>query len=275
MKDLLLVDMSNLLHKGFHVHSHREFAGKHTGGLFGFITQLCTLINSADYRDILICLDSGPYSRLKAYPEYKSKRKKDPEVGAKLKESKEYILEFLDIINIQIWEEKGLEADDLIASSCAKYRRKYDRIIIASSDDDLYSLFKWHNVFLKKKDGLYGILDYEKDYSDIPLEDWTLISAMAGTHNDLPGLKGIGRKTAIKKLNGPVDEWEEFYKANKRYIELFHSLIKLPYEKRRAPALEERSRIKERKLMQWLATYGIQYTGAMRDAVETLNEGGS
>ena len=190
MNELLLIDLNNILHRGFSVHEHLSFAGKSTGGLFGFVGQLATLLTQHPTTDVIICGDYPPYVRSKIYPEYKLLRKKnkDPERGEKLHFNRLAVIEFVKLLGLVYWEEEGMEADDLIAAACDAYTGEYDRIVVASNDDDLYQLFRHPNIFFKSKKGnkdtgLYGIDNFSEAYPGLTIRNWTRALMMAGTHD--------------------------------------------------------------------------------------------
>lgn len=272
MSDLLLIDFNNLLHRGYSVHSHLEYGGKSTGAIFGFISQLSTLLSNFPTNNIIVCSDGPPYLRSERFPEYKARRRnreRDPEEEKKKRTGRRLVLDFIELANIPFWEEKGLEADDLIAAACDLYHKEFDRIIIVSNDDDLCQLFKYKNVYLKPKKGLRGIKDFEEEYPAISLEDWLKILAMAGTHNDLPGIKGVGIKTALKKIKDKK-EYKKFYKENKKLLDLFYELIKLPYHNDLDPPPPNCLGFSNRSLIMFLAGLGIKYTHSMQESFDTI-----
>ena len=280
MKELLLIDLNNILHRGFSVHEHLSFAGKSTGGLYGFVSQLATLISNHPTQDIIVCLDAKPYLRSKRYPEYKMLRQKqkDPERDERLHFNRLAVIDFLEFMSIKVWEEKGMEADDLIAAACDDYSSSYDRIVVASNDDDLYQLFRNKNVFFKSKkgnkkgglDGLYGWEDFQEDNPGMNLRRWMRLLMMKGTHNDVAGIKGIGPAKAEAVLR--EGRWKEFYNQHQEQLDLFHDIIKLPYYNNLDVPFSYTSGFNERSIMKFLAGYGIEYTGRMRHAFSILND---
>ncbi len=276
MKELLLIDLNNILHRGFSVHEHLSFAGKSTGGLFGFVGQLATLLHHHPTTDILVCGDSKPYLRSERYPEYKMLRQKqkDPERDEQLHFNRLAIIKLLELMSVKVWGEKGMEADDLIAAACDDYSGSYDRIVIASNDDDLYQLFRHKNVFFKSKkgkkgEGLYGWEDFKEEYPGMTLRKWMRLLMMKGTHNDVAGIKGIGPAKAEAVLR--EGRWKEFYNKYQEQLDLFHDIIKLPYEDDLESPPPQCAGFNERKVMRFLATYGIEYTGRMKQAFSILN----
>jgi len=274
-----VIDFNNLLLRGYSVHEHLSFAGKSTGGLYGFVTQFATLLSSHPTTDIIVCSASKPYLRSKIFPEYKLKRKKsqDPDKGKKLGQNSKMVEEFLALLGVKLWEEKGMEADDLIAAACDDYTDSFDRIIVASNDDDMYQLFRHDNIFFKSKKankgtGVYGYDDFIEEYDGMSLRDWMRILYMAGTHNELPGIRGIGRKTAMKII--AEGTYRRTYKEHKKILDLHKKLIRLPFlDNLDVPFSATGPGFKERELMKFLAGYGIEYTGKMKYAFKILNDG--
>lgn len=276
MKELLLIDLNNILHRGFSVHEHLSFAGKSTGGLFGFVGQLATLLHYHPSRDIIVCVDSKPYLRSERYPEYKMLRQKqkDPARDAALHFNRLAIIEFLELMSIKVWEEKGMEADDLIAAACDDYAGSSVRVIVASNDDDLYQLFRHPNVYFRSKKGdkgtgLYGWEDFQLDNPGMTLRKWMRLLMMKGTHNDVAGIKGIGPAKAAAVLR--EGRWKEFYNQHQEALDLFHDIIKLPYHDDLGVPILISPGFNERKVMRFLAGYGIEYTGKMKQSFSILN----
>jgi len=276
LKRLLLVDFNNLLYRAFNVHDSLHFAGKSTGGVYGFINQLSTLLSKYPTPHVIVCSDSPPYLRSKDYPDYKLRRarQKDPDREKAIAQNRQFALDFLELMSIDYWEEKGLEADDLIAIACKKYHKEFDQVIVASNDDDLYQLFKFGNVYFKskkgnKESGLYGFEEFKKEYPDLSLEDWLRILTMAGTHNDLPGIRGIGEVTAFKIIREGT--YRKTYRKHKKTIDLFSKLIRLPYHDDVEVPPAYAFGFNERKLMKFLAGKGIEYSGHMKKAFSIFN----
>ena len=276
MRTLLLIDFNNVLHRGFSVHSHLSFAGKSTGGLFGFTLQLSQMIGKYQPDDILVCLDSPPYFRSDVYPQYKKLRAKakDPEREKAIGQNRKLVTQLLEELSIRTWGEEGMEADDLIAAACDKHHDDYDRIVIGSNDDDLYQLFKYENVYFRskkgnKESGLYSADDFYEDNADMTLRKWMRLLMMKGTHNDIAGIKGIGPAKAEAVL--AEGRWRKFYKENEEELDLYHSLIQLPYVNTLEVPELIRLGFNTRKLMRFLASNGIEYTGYMKNAFKTLN----
>jgi DNA polymerase-1 len=269
-KTLLVFDFNNLLMRGLSVHPGLEFAGKPTGGFFGFLNQFCSQINNHKPSDVVICNDYPPYLRKELQPEYKADRKPlEPDVYEILKLSRIYCRDFINLLGINLYEEKGHEADDLIAIICDEYSYDYNKIVIISNDSDLYQLFKFPNVYLQKGKVSYSRKDFEKDYPGISIRDWIWIKAMAGTHNGIKGLHRVGDITAIKILKDE-DRFSEIKKEHGELLDLNRRLIKLPFINDIELSEINKPNFSMRKVIMYLSNFGIKFQGNFKNALETL-----
>ena len=243
-RNLLIVDLNNLIHKSIHVYPNLYVNCKgtniYTGGFYGFIRQLDSAIERFKIDDVIVCTDQPPYMRSMILKEYKMNRKPyHPEFKRKLTDTRNLIYEFANRANITVWSKLGFEADDLIYMTCSHYEGDYYKIIILSNDKDLYQVFELGgNIYLSIGGFPYGIANFHNDYS-ISVLKWVWVSALSGGHNGIPGFDGIGEKKALKLareifLNLNINE-------NLRRLEdvcnqiqydkakLYYSLAKLPF----------------------------------------------
>lgn len=198
---LMLIDYSSILYKGLGVHTEMMCGGTYTGGLIGLVDQFGSLIREHRPEHVIICADAPPYFRkTEVFPAYKEDRAKRKTVipkeafGDTLRLGKT----FCETAGLHMWSEAGWEADDLFAFAVKQYTNDYDRIIIASADDDLYQLFDYDNVYLCKKKGLYGKRQFEQEFPDLTPEDWVIYNAIKGGHNNYKGLSGVGPVKAME-----------------------------------------------------------------------------
>lgn len=226
---LLLIDYNNIMHKSIHVNSRLTYKGKFTGGVYGFIRQLISTAEDFSVNHIIACKDSPPYIRKELFPDYKANRPKNDEVFfMKMTQTKSFIDEFLYLSGIQLEEHQGFEADDIVAKSCELYNFKFNKIYVKSNDDDLYQLLRFKNItLLRNKGSKYTYDDFINEYDITPL-DWIKVNALRGSHNNIPGIKGVGIKTALKIVKD-IDLWDKYYADYEQMIELNKKLIKLPY----------------------------------------------
>lgn len=219
----LLVDLSNVTFRAVHSHSALEHDGKFTGGVYGFLQIVCKLINDHSINRLVVADDTKPYFRTKAYPAYKGNRSKPADydrhsVAAQANnwvlESKQYIRDLLSVVGTEVLAKRGYEADDIIAHAAIlpTLFPNSDKVYIASNDTDLYQILLKHNrIFLCHKKGLYGYHEFKAEYGLEPC-DWARVLAIAGSHNGVPGIKGIGLKTAAKLVREKVTNRHLAYK---------------------------------------------------------------
>lgn len=273
MDTILIFDFNNLLHKGFSVHEHLEFNGLSTGGLFGFLTQMCAQINNHKPSKILVCNDKPPYFRKDIYPQYKEQRRKnrDPERYEIIHQNRKYCQELLEILNITFWEVVGFEADDLIAEICDVMSCSYDKTIVVSNDDDLFQLLRFPEVYLQRSKVLYSREDFKKDYPTISFKNFLQVKSLAGGHNGVPGFKGIGMKTALKIVKDKK-RFKEFLKENEKEYLLYKQLTELPFPGKPIETMYTLSSVNysEGRIMRFLAKYGIVLKPFMKKALESL-----
>ena len=236
MKTLVVIDFCATLYSSIFKHTNLSYMGSFTGGVFGFLKSFSKLVTQYDADDVIVCLDCPPYTRKEMFDGYKSKRKKDPEITKRFEESQIYCFQLLEKLGVTVWGELGSEADDLIYLTCRYLHERYDMIVISCGDDDLYQCFKYPGVFLNKKTGLYGKADYEKEH-EISLDDWVKFCTITGTHNDIPGIVGLGPKKAAKIILG--GKYDELYKEHKEELDLYTSLIQLPIKRYEVPEIKK------------------------------------
>lgn len=267
---LLLFDFSNCLFKAIATMQQLSFAGKFTGGVFGFINQFIKNLKLHQPTAVAVCMDAPPYLRKDFFPEYKADRKKNDLFSPEnIKESVEFCNEFLDLLNVPIFKELGHEADDLFAYICKQYHKEFDKIVIVSSDDDLSQLFIYRNVYLQKKNKLYGYKDFVQEFQIEP-EDWYKVTAMSGGHNNLKGLPGIGVVKAIKVLR--ENKYAQIYDSNKEMMGKYLRLAKIPFEAKSDAIFPlGKTSFPERKIINFYSRLGMTLTSEMIKSFEVLN----
>lgn len=217
MKKMMLIDGSSLLFRSFYalLPSYKEDYslpieglmrakdGTPTNAIFGLSLIIFKLMNDfkADYA--LAAFDtSQPTLRHEAFEDYKGTRKKPPvDLIPQFALSRELFNEF----GITTYEEAGIEADDIIGTMAKKGSRAGMEVIIISGDKDLLQLVDGNiSVYLTRK----GVSDLEKMDEKAIFEKYTLtpdqipdLKGLMGDPSDnIPGIKGVGEKTAIKLL---------------------------------------------------------------------------
>ena len=203
---LYLIDGSGLCYRAYYALSNFATSyGQPTGAVFGFVNILNKILKDApEY--IVCCFDvSRETFRQKKYKEYKIQR---PPAPQGLSAQMDLIKETVSAYNITVSELAGYEADDLIAGFARIAKENSWDTVIVSSDKDLLQLVDERvKVFEPKKEVWY---DSEAVVLKYGLEPKRLIDAfslMGDTSDNIPGVKGVGEKTATALIKefGSVD----------------------------------------------------------------------
>lgn len=202
---MLLIDGNNMLFKAYHATSYGRVMttsnGIPTNAVFGFVMMIEKAISMISPDVVLVAWDSGkPTFRHKVFEAYKGTRKEvDQELIVQMPMAREY----LDAAGIHRYEQDGIEADDIIGTMARNYPDY--QIHILSSDKDLWQLIDpTTNVYVMKK-GLSEIevMDEAKlkeTKGIVPSQIIDLKALMGDASDNIPGVKGVGEKTALKLL---------------------------------------------------------------------------
>ena len=178
--------------------------GMHTSALFGFINQIMKLINK-DKPDLMVAaFDSSKKTfRHEKYPEYKATREKMPEeMVAQLP----YLWKILESMGIPTLERPGFEADDIIGTLATMAAKEELDVYIVSGDKDFMQLVN-EKIFLYAPSGRQAdIKIYDRngvvDKWGVPPEKIIdLLGLMGDSSDNVPGVPGVGEKTAVKLIN--------------------------------------------------------------------------
>ncbi len=174
-------------------------SGKYTGAIFGYMNMLLKIISDYAPTNIIAAFDrKAPVFRKAMYEGYKAQRKSMP---TELAEQIEPMKDILRAMNIPIAEMDGYEADDLIGSLCASTGGKV--YIVTGDKDSLQLVSDKVNVLLTRK-GVSEIDRYDLDKLAseglTPKQIIDLKSLMGDTSDNIPGVRGVGEKTAKELL---------------------------------------------------------------------------
>ena len=207
MGTTLLVDGNSLTYRAFFAlpTDMATASGQVTNAVFGFTSMLAYVLKDQKPDGILVAFDRPePTFRHKAEPEYKAQRDAAPDI---LRQQMGLVREVLDALGITSIDQVGWEADDLIATATRKLTDLGEDVIIVTGDRDSYQLVSDPHVRV-----LYnkrGVSDYAL-YDEAGIEEKTGVTpamyvqyaALRGdTSDNLPGVPGVGEKTAAKLIN--------------------------------------------------------------------------
>ena len=178
--------------------------GMHTSALFGFINQIMKLITKNKPDLMVAAFDSSKKTfRHEKYPEYKATREKMPEeMVAQLP----YLWKILESMGIPTLEQPGFEADDIIGTLATMASKEELDVYIVSGDKDFMQLVN-DKIFLYAPSGRQAeIKIYDRngvvDKWGVPPEKIIdLLGLMGDSSDNVPGVPGVGEKTAVKLIN--------------------------------------------------------------------------
>ena len=205
MRKCLLIDGNAMLFRAYYAtlygKSMTTSNGIPTNAVYGFITMVQKALQLIQPDRVLIAFDSGkPTFRHEKYEAYKGTRKQlDQELIVQFPIVREYI----DAAGIPRWECDGIEADDIIGT-CAKTFPDYETIILTSDRDLLQLIDDSTNVLLMKKGisemVLVDMKYLAEEFHVRPDQIVEMKGLMGDTADNIPGVPGVGEKTALKLL---------------------------------------------------------------------------
>ncbi len=205
MEKLILIDGSSILYRAFFALPHfTTKIGEPTGAVYGFLQMFKKLLKDENPEYIAVAFDKKtPTIRHISFEEYKANRPKTPD---ELLVQFKTVREVLESFGVNYFEVDGYEADDIIATFVEKFSSKLSKIIVVSGDMDLLQIVT-DNVFLYvTKKGVTHIESYDKnkvfeDFGVYPEQIPDLKALCGDTSDNIPGVPGVGPKTAAKILH--------------------------------------------------------------------------
>ncbi len=202
MKKVILIDGNNFMFRSYFATAYtgsvmRNSKGQATNALYGFVSMINKIIAEEKPQYMVVAFDIGKNFRHEKYAEYKAGRNETPD---DLKSQMPIARTILDAMGIAHLEMEGYEADDIIGTLAreADLDPEYDGLII-SSDHDLMQLISpvVSMKMLKSKDSTYYTVDtFKEEYGFDPIKIIDLKALMGDASDNIPGVKGIGEKTA-------------------------------------------------------------------------------
>ena len=202
---LYLLDSYGLIYRSYFAfvsHPLTNKAGENVSALYGFFRSLAMILKTYRPQYFLAAFDSRtPTFRHEWYPEYKATRDKTPE---DLHAQIPHIEKILTTLGIACLRKDGFEADDIIATLACRAAQEGRRCVIISGDKDLAQLVGDFVSVLKpdKSEALAhcGIEEVKEHWGVAPAQMLDYLSLIGDTSDNIPGVKGIGPKTAVKLL---------------------------------------------------------------------------
>ena len=200
---LLLLDGNSLAYRAFFaLPLLTNDSGIHTNATYGFTMMLQKIVEEEQPTKMLVAFDAGKTTfRHESFGEYKGGRQKTP---PELSEQFSYIRKLIDAYNIKRYELDLYEADDIIGTLARQASNEME-VIIVSGDKDLTQLATDNVTVYVTRKGITDIEKYtpahiEEKYGLTPLQIIDMKGLMGDASDNIPGVPGVGEKTAIKLL---------------------------------------------------------------------------
>ncbi len=204
MAKIYLIDGMSLVYRAYHVMERANFrnpAGEPTGAIFGFTNILTSFLEKQNPEYLLVAFDTQePTFRHIQFENYKANR---PEFPEELALQLPKIKKLLDLLGIPRFEKPGFEADDIIGTLAKKFSMSGNEVYCLTSDKDFYQLVD-ENIKLIKPSGREGedfdVVSFDQvqdKFGVAPDKVIDVLAIIGDSVDNVPGVKGIGEKTAI------------------------------------------------------------------------------
>ena len=204
---VLIIDGHSMAFRAFYALPPDNFVtatGQHTNAVYGFVSMLTRLLETEQPTHIAVAFDVSRHSfRTEEYPEYKGTRDATPE---EFKGQVELIREVLDAMGIVSLSREGFEADDILATLAYRAGREGSTVLVVSGDRDSFQTVTDNVTVLYPGTGPGDLRRMTpqavEDKYGVPPHRYPEIAAIVGeTSDNLPGVPGVGPKTAAQWIN--------------------------------------------------------------------------
>ncbi|GAA0751416.1 DNA polymerase I [Psychroflexus lacisalsi] len=206
-KRLFLVDAYAMIFRGYYAlikNPRINSKGQDTSAIMGFMNSLFDVIKRENPDHLAVCFDKdGSKERKEMYEEYKANRDETPTV---IKESIPIIQNILHAMEIPVVEISGMEADDIIGTLAKQAEKQNYEVHMVTPDKDFAQLVS-ENIFMQRPARMgngvekWGIPEVQKKFGvERPEQVIDFLGMMGDSADNIPGLPGVGEKTAKKFL---------------------------------------------------------------------------
>ena len=211
---VMLVDGNSLAYRAFFALPEEMVtaSGQVTNAVYGFTMMLLTLLRDHRPDRVAVAFDRPePTFRHERIASYKANRRETPET---LRQQMGLVRQLVNTLQITAVEHAGVEADDVIATLATQARDRGDNVIVVTGDRDAYQLVEDPHIrVLYNKRGVSDYALYDEagieERTGVKPADYVAFAALRGDPSDnLPGVDGVGEKTAAKLINayGGIEE---------------------------------------------------------------------
>lgn len=204
-KKLMLIDGNSIAYRAFFaLPLLNNDKGIHTNAIYGFTMMLSKMIEEEKPTHMLVAFDAGKTTfRHETFKEYKGGRQKTP---PELSEQFPFIRELLDAYGICRYELPNYEADDIIGTLSLEAEKEGFEVKVISGDKDLTQLSSNQTTVNITRKGITDIEEYtpahiQEKYGLTPLQIIDMKGLMGDSSDNIPGIPGVGEKTALKLLH--------------------------------------------------------------------------
>jgi len=198
---LFLIDGTNYIYRAFYaIRGLSNSRGFPTNAIYGFTNMLMKLCRDWEPEYIAVVFDAkGPTFRHEAYDQYKANRSAMPD---ELRPQIPHIRDVVRGFSMKVIEKQGVEADDIIGTLAKRYGQAGMNVVIASGDKDLMQLVS-DNVLMvdTMKDISYDVEGVRNRFGVGPDRVIDILGLAGDTSDNIPGVPGVGEKTALKLVN--------------------------------------------------------------------------
>jgi DNA polymerase-1 len=205
-KRVFLVDAFALIFRGYYAFIKNPMInskGLDTSAIMGFMNSLLDVIKREKPDHLAVCFDKGgSVDRVEMFEAYKANRDETPEA---IKISVPYIQEILKAMHIPIMVKEGFEADDVIGTLSKQAEKEGYKTFMVTPDKDFAQLVS-ENIFMYKPRfgggyDIWGVPEVQEKFGvENPLQVIDFLGMMGDSADNIPGLPGVGEKTAKKFL---------------------------------------------------------------------------
>lgn len=214
MDKLILIDGNSIAYRAFFaLPLLNNDKGVYTNAVYGFTTMLMKILEEEKPTHIMVAFDAGKTTfRHQTFKEYKGGRQKTP---PELSEQFPLIRELLEKFAITFYEKDQYEADDIIGTLALQAKKQGFETKIVTGDKDLLQLVDEHITVALTRKGITEVDHYDIDqiherYGIDPIKIIDLKGFMGDNSDNIPGVPGVGEKTALKLLT-QFSSLEEVY----------------------------------------------------------------
>ncbi len=195
-----LIDGSSYFYRAFYALPPLSTPqGLPTNAIYGFTNMLLKVVREKKPDYLAIAFDtSAPTHRHQEYKAYKAQR---PPMPDSLSVQIPYIHKVVEAMNILVLQEEGLEADDLIGTIAQKAEAEGLEVTLVTGDKDMFQLVSPHiKIYDTMREKVYRVEEVKTRFGVEPSQMTEIMGLMGDTSDNIPGVPGIGEKTAIKLI---------------------------------------------------------------------------